>query len=79
MERFWPRIWLLVISCLPFGRRLNSTCQGLTQKNWNHGDPVKPNVVHRDITAISDSEEGKRRLRVWGFVELDGVWTYRLA
>ena len=40
-------------------------------------EKVKSSAVHRDITATADSEEGKRRLQAWGFVELEGMWTWR--
>jgi GNAT superfamily N-acetyltransferase len=44
--------------------------RGVPEQLWESG-------VHRDITATADSEDGKRRLRVWGFVEVEGVWTWR--
>ena len=37
---------------------------------------VKASAVHRDITSTADSEEGKRRLVAWGFVKLEGMWTW---
>jgi hypothetical protein len=48
--------------------------RGVAEQLW---EKVKASAVHRDITATADSEEGKRRLVVWGFVELDGMWTWR--
>ena len=48
--------------------------RGVAEQLW---EKVVANAVHRDITATADSEEVKRRLVAWGFVELDGMWTCR--
>ena len=48
--------------------------RGVGEQLW---EKVKASSVHRDITSTADSEEGKRRLQVWGFMELDGMWTWR--
>jgi GNAT superfamily N-acetyltransferase len=47
--------------------------RGVAERLW---EKVKASAVHRDITATADSEEGKRRLQVWGFVELEGIWSW---
>jgi hypothetical protein len=50
---------------------------------WRHGvaeqlwEKEKASAVHRDITASAETEEGKRRLVTWGFVEMDGMWTWK--
>lgn len=33
-------------------------------------------VHHPEVTASADTEDGKRRLTAWGFVEADGMWTW---
>ncbi len=33
--------------------------------------------IHSEITASADTEDGKRRLAAWGFMEAYGMWTYR--
>ena len=48
--------------------------RGVAEQLW---EKVKASAVHRDITASADSEEGKRRLQAWGFVDLEGMWTWR--
>jgi ribosomal protein S18 acetylase RimI-like enzyme len=50
--------------------------RGVAEQLW---EKVKASAVHRDITATADSEEGNRRLIAWGFVELEGVWTWGLG
>jgi len=48
--------------------------RGVGERLW---EKVKASAVHRDITATADPEDGKRRLQAWGFVELEGMWTWR--
>jgi GNAT superfamily N-acetyltransferase len=48
--------------------------RGVAEQLW---EKVKASAVHRDITATAASEEGKHRLRVWSFTEVDGMWTWR--
>jgi GNAT superfamily N-acetyltransferase len=50
--------------------------RGVAEQLW---EQVKASAVHRDITATADSEEGKRQLKAWGFVEIEAVWTWRRA
>jgi GNAT superfamily N-acetyltransferase len=50
--------------------------RGVAEQLW---EKVKASAVHRDITATADSEDGKRRLVAWGFVDVEGMWTWRLG
>jgi ribosomal protein S18 acetylase RimI-like enzyme len=48
--------------------------RGVASRIWAR---VREEAMHRDITACADTEDGKRRLGAWGFVEADGMWTFR--
>jgi len=48
--------------------------RGVASRLWAK---VREEAVHREITASSDTEDGKRRLAAWGFREADGMWTWR--
>src|SRR6266704_3683481 len=48
--------------------------RGVASRLWAK---VREEAVHSEITASADTEDGKRRLTAWGFMEADGTSTYR--
>jgi len=50
--------------------------RGVASRIWAR---VLEEAVHRDITAVPDTDDGKRRLAAWGFVEAEGTWSWKRA
>ena len=48
--------------------------RGVASRLWAR---VREEAVHREITSSGDTDDGKRRLTAWGFMEADGMWTWR--
>jgi ribosomal protein S18 acetylase RimI-like enzyme len=73
-----------VVGYAVFDRRMShlhyietrSDCRrrGVASRIWAR---IREEAIHGDVTACADTEDGKRRLRAWGFVEAEGMWTFR--
>jgi len=48
--------------------------RGVASRLWAR---TREEAVHPEITASTDTDDGKRRLVAWGFKEADEMWTYR--
>lgn len=50
--------------------------RGVASRLWAR---VRELTIHSDVTATTNTEDGKRRLAAWGFREADGMWTWKTS
>lgn len=48
--------------------------RGVASRLWAR---VREAAKPHDVTAVADSDDGRLRLAAWGFVEADGMWTWK--
>lgn len=73
-----------VVGYAVWDRRISHLCYMETRKNCRRRGVasclwawIREDARRGEVTATEHSEDGKRRLVAWGFVERDGVWTWR--